>query len=197
MGEADSFRKLVGEYTQIKETYVESGPITGKKPKTRTPASLVRAQSASQRRRTLRNNAKHIGDLAEMDFMLQAASRGFPVAKPFGDNEHYDVMVDAGTRIWRVQVKTAAFYRNHAFAVRSHWSGYRHVAPYTPADIDFLAAFIRGLRIWYLIPAKEIRGRLTLNLYPLGARHSAARFEKYREAGCPTFRGFRKVGAHC
>jgi len=117
-----------------------------------------------------------------MEFMLQAHSRGFPVGKPFGDNEHYDVMVDARIRIWRVQVKLATHYRNQTFCVRSHWSGYRHIQPYTPDDIDFLAAFVQPHDVWYLIPATVIKGRLMLNLYPCGARRSAGEFEKYREA---------------
>ena len=31
--------------------------------------------------------------MAEMQFMLDAAKRGFGVAKPFGDNERYDVIL--------------------------------------------------------------------------------------------------------
>jgi hypothetical protein len=117
-----------------------------------------------------------------MEFMLQAANKGFAVAKPFGDNEHYDVLVDARPRLWRVQVKSASAFRPDTFEVGSHWSGYKHLSPYTPADIDVLAAFIHGLRIWYLIPVQAIQSRLTLALYPMGVRRGAGEFEKYREA---------------
>jgi len=37
---------------------------------------------------------------------------------------------------------------------------------------------MRGLRIWYLIPVEVIQRRLTLSLYSLGARRSAAEYEK-------------------
>jgi hypothetical protein len=129
-----------------------------------------------------KRDTKHVGDLAEMEFMLQAANKGFAVAKPFGDNEHYDVLVDGRSRVWRVQVRSVSVSRAHTFVVKSTWSDYRHFTPYTSADIDFLAAFMRGPRIWYLIPVEVIQGRLTLSLYPFGARRSAAEFEKYREA---------------
>ena len=115
--------------------------------------------------------------------MLQAASRGFAVAKPFGDNEHYDVMLDAGNRIWRVQVKTAIDSHRGHFQVPSHWATTKRLAAYTPADIDFLAAFIRRHNIWYLIPIKAVRGRLALALHPFGSRRRPINnFEQYREA---------------
>jgi hypothetical protein len=40
-----------------------------------------------------------------MQFMVAAAGRGFVVAKPYGDNKRYDLIVDVGRRMWRVQVK--------------------------------------------------------------------------------------------
>ena len=140
----------------------------------------IRGKSA--KKTTGSNDTKHIGNLAEMEFMLAAASRGFAVAQPYGDDEHYDFLVDAWPRIWRVQVKSAGAFRPRTFEVRSHWSGHQHPTPYTPADIDFIAAFVRPLRIWYLIPAKAIKHRFTLHLYPQGALRSAGEFEKYREA---------------
>jgi len=43
-----------------------------------------------------KNTTRHRGSLAEMQFMIEAARRGFGVAKPFGDYERYDVILDAG-----------------------------------------------------------------------------------------------------
>lgn len=116
--------------------------------------------------------------------MLQAANRGFPVGKPFGDNEPYDVWVDASTHVWRIQVKSTSKHHNRGFAVRAFWaSSDGHVFPYTPADIDFLAAYIRPARIWYIIPVRALHRRLGFDLYPFGCRRDGSRrFEKYREA---------------
>jgi hypothetical protein len=162
---------------------VESGPGRGGGSKVSKQDGRARAKSATQRKTATGINAKHIGDLAELDFMLQAANRGFGVAKPFGDNEHYDVMVDAGGRIWRVQVKCAIDSHRGHFQVPSHWTTSKRLVAYTPADIDLLAAFIRPHSIWYLIPIKAIRGRLVLALHPFGARRRPVNnFEPYREA---------------
>ena len=69
-----------------------------------------------------RNTTKHRGDFAEMQFMMEASKRGFAVAKPFGDKERYDVVLDAGQgRLWRVQVKSSRARHHRSFAVRSSW----------------------------------------------------------------------------
>ena len=135
-----------------------------------------------------RDNSKHRGSMAEMQFMLDAARRGFGVAKPFGDNERYDVIVDAPRRLWRVQVKFSGAVHHRGFAVRACWRTTGKHMPYTAEQIDFLAVVIqgkrtRGRRIWYVIPVRALGGRSTINLYPFGCRKDGEeRFEKYKGA---------------
>jgi hypothetical protein len=129
-----------------------------------------------------RDNSKHRGSIAEMQFMLDAAKRGFGVAKPFVDNERYDVIVDAPERLWRVQVKVSEAAHHRGFAVRACWRTTGKHMPYTSAQIDFMAVVIQGRRlrgrIWYLIPVEALGGRLTINLYPFGCRKDGEmRFE--------------------
>jgi PD-(D/E)XK endonuclease len=137
---------------------------------------------------TGRNNSKHVGEVAEMQFMLDAAKRGFGVARPFANNQRYDVILDAPRRLWRVQVKASGASHHRGFAVRASWRTTHKHMPYTSKQIDFLAVVIqgrrmRGRRIWYLIPVRSLGGRLTINLYPFGCRKDGEeRFEKYREA---------------
>jgi hypothetical protein len=145
-----------------------------------------RVESASGRGE--RNNSKHVGEMAEMQFMLDAARRRFGVSRPFGNNERYDVILDAPRRLWRVQVKASGAEHHRGFAVRACWRTTRKHMPYTSKQIDFLAVVVqgrrmRGRRIWYLIPVRALGGRLTINLYPFGCRKDGEeRFEKYREA---------------
>jgi len=91
-----------------------------------------------------RDNTKHRGAMAEMQFMLDAAKRGFGVAKPFGDNERYDVILDAARRLWRVQVKASGARHHKGFAVRACWRTSKRHMPYTKDQIDFLAVVIQG-----------------------------------------------------
>src|SRR3984957_10755817 len=45
--------------------------------------------------------AKRRGELSELAFFYKAASLGFGVAKPWGDSERYDFILDSGQRLWR------------------------------------------------------------------------------------------------
>ena len=137
----------------------------------------------------LRKTSKHRGDVSEMQFMIEASNRGFGVAKPIGDNERYDVILDRGRcRFWRVQVRGSEFVHQNGFSVRTCWRKSGKPMPYTPKQIDFLAAVYRGKQthgqqIWYLIPVRALGGRLGITLYPFGTRHDRhPRFERYREA---------------
>ncbi len=143
---------------------------------------------ASAKRPRGRRNSNHVGEIAEMQFMLDAARRRFGVSRPFGNSERYDLILDAPRRLWRVQVKASGAEHHNGFAVRACWRTTRKHMPYTSKEIDFLAVVIqgrrlRGRRIWYLIPVRALGGRLTINLYPFGCRKDGEeRFEKYREA---------------
>src|SRR5436190_21756041 len=53
----------------------------------------------------LRRNPKRAGEISEAAFVLRAHSLGFLVAKPWGDSEKYDFVLDAGSKLWRVQLK--------------------------------------------------------------------------------------------
>src|SRR5437588_12516409 len=62
----------------------------------------------------LKRNPKRAGEISEAAFVLRAHSLGFLVAKPWGDSEKYDFVLDAGSRWWR-------WLRKWAGAVE--WSG--------------------------------------------------------------------------
>ena len=64
-----------------------------------------------------RNN-KQKGELAELTFLQKAASLGFGVAKPYGDSERCDFILDFGERFWRVQVRSTSTPRaRHGYIV--------------------------------------------------------------------------------
>jgi len=129
-----------------------------------------------------RAETKDRGDLAEMQFMVAAASRRFVVAKPYGDNEKYDLIV-VTWRMWKVQVKSTAARHHRGFMVRASWRTSNRQISYKPSQVDFIAVTIVGEGIWYLIPVRALAGRLTIHLYPFGSRRGSRNgFEKYREA---------------
>jgi hypothetical protein len=100
--------------------------------------------------------AKRRGELSELAFFYKAASLGFGVAKPWGDSERYDFILDSGQRLWRVQVKSGAYHQNR------------------------LAAYLIPLDVWYIIPVEAIKNRWLL-FFPYGGAR-CGHYEEYREA---------------
>jgi PD-(D/E)XK nuclease superfamily protein len=81
-----------------------------------------------------------------MAFLHKASSLGVGVAKPFGDNERYDFILDSGERLWRVQVKSTCLERGGGYRT---WGRGSNEKPYKASEIDFLVAYIIPRNIWY------------------------------------------------
>jgi hypothetical protein len=126
--------------------------------------------------------AKLQGEAAETVFLRRAISLGLTVSQPWGDSARYDFIVDSGVRLSRVQVKSVSrpSPRNAYHLCVAAGSGGKH--PYTPRDIDFLAAYIIPEDIWYLIPSPVLRAVHTIALHPGPTRQRPGRFESFREA---------------
>jgi PD-(D/E)XK endonuclease len=129
-------------------------------------------------------NCKAKGDLAELAFLFKAASLGFGVAQPYGDKERYDFILDSGERFWRVQVRSTSYAEaeRSAYTVNASHIGKGHkVETYQPEEIDFLAAYIVPVDIWYIVPVNQLASLRFLRLYPSGCKWGGC-FEAFREA---------------
>ena len=147
---------------------------------------LSRVPKSRAQPRDLRLSPKRRGEIAEAAFLLKAASLGFSVAKPWGESDRYDFIVDSGARSWRVQVKSA-----HTSAINGytfHACGNVHSRRYTARDIDFIVGYVVPDDVWYIIPIAEFATKTTVKVFP-SSRRRMSRFEKYREAwrllACP------------
>jgi hypothetical protein len=118
--------------------------------------------------------------LAELAFVYKAASLGFAVAKPYGDSERYDFILDNGTRLWRVQVKSVGALRCGAYYVNAQRRVGRGVIPYSSSEIDFLVAHVIPEDAWFIIPVEAIMRIKTVRLYP--PNHPRGDYAHYREA---------------
>ena len=124
--------------------------------------------------------SKSRGEAAEAAFLAKAASLGFGVAKPWGDSERYDFILDSGYNFWRVQVKSSQLHANRCYHIKT--SGWRNRL-YTSSEVDFLVAYIIPENLWYVVPIGAINSGTQLKFYPPGSGRKS-RFEKYREAWC-------------
>jgi hypothetical protein len=147
---------------------------------------------------------KVLGEQAECAFLAEAMARGLIVSKPYGDSAPYDFVVgrrahrvigrsghrvieknkakgrrqEAGGRLWKVQVKSARVLgKGQTYQISSRHGGGR----YRPGEVDFFAAWVAPLDVWYIVPAQEIIARTKAGFYPQVAG-SRGKYEKYREA---------------
>jgi hypothetical protein len=129
----------------------------------------------------IRREVKRRGEIGEAAFLKKAASMGFGVSKPWGDSDRYDLVVDVGGRMLRVQVKSA-----HCVSA-SPGGGYNiracphnHVS-YRDDEIDILVAYIVPEDVWYVFPASAFSTMKSLRLWPHPGKKTS-KFEQYREA---------------
>ena len=127
------------------------------------------------------------------DLQRRAASLGFSVTKPWGESDRYDFMVDCGTRIWRVQVKSAHSsalngYSFHAcgnpfdsFPLRGQSLRAGSARSTCRGEIDFIVGYVVSDDVWYVIPIEAYGERTTIKVFP-SSRRRMSRFEKYRDA---------------
>ena len=139
-----------------------------------------------------KRNPKRLGEHAESVFLERAIGEGFAVAKPWGESDRYDFVVDAGGRFWRIQVKSSNQTwggRYGCYGVMAHSLRYGGgKRGYTPSEIDILAAYIAPEKLWYIIPIRAVGAALNIKIYtyarnPQNRGHPRAHnFELYREA---------------
>ncbi len=128
----------------------------------------------------LSSHHKLRGERAESRFLLQAVQHGLIVSKPWGDSAPYDFIVDSGSRLHRVQVRSASRLDGRAYRI-STGRGSRFKRPYTAQEIDTLAAYIEPEDTWYIVPVGAFSPRKNIALAP-HLPGSRRQFEPWRAA---------------
>jgi hypothetical protein len=104
-----------------------------------------------------KRNTKAIGDLSELEVAIALARAGYIVSKPLGDSHRYDLIIDDGEMLSRVQVKTG---RLNLGAIRvSCCSSHRHRGGTSRSyrgEIEFIGVFCPQTGESYLVPESEI-----------------------------------------
>ena len=144
----------------------------------RTPAS----EESSARQASQKGSAKpKEGEQGELAFLSKATSLGFALSLPYGHMQRYDFIVDNGTNVWRVQVKTTEHMLNGLYLVGVHHRANHRVHAYTASEIDFVAVYILPEQTWYILPVREVTEHRSLLFRPQGyARRDP--YAHYREA---------------
>jgi hypothetical protein len=173
--ESKSKSKAAGESpasTQVSSTHANSTHANS------THAGSTHARSTQPGQRL---TPKQLGEIAEAEFIAKAVGMGFVVARPWGDSEPYDFIVNPKKSFyfWRVQVKSAhTIGADGGCSFRAHDHNQRS---YTAEDIDALVAYARPMNAWYVMPVRVVEELKSLMLYP-ESRRLRSRFERWREA---------------
>ena len=130
---------------------------------------------------------KERGEWADLCFMERVAGLGMGVSKPLGESSRYDLGVESGGRIWRVQVKSTLYRRRGGeYSLNVMGPGRKR---YKKGTVDFFAVFVIPIEEWYIIPYEAMGRRLTLHFTPGSKRNQWVR---YREAW-ELLRGGKKI----
>jgi hypothetical protein len=106
----------------------------------------------------LRRSTKAAGDTSEAVALARFVAAGLTVSVPFGEDSRYDLLVDDGETIHRVQVKTGRLRKGvvnfHTASMHYHRSGgstkdYRGSA-------DFFAVFCPDNDVLYVVPVEDV-----------------------------------------
>jgi len=120
---------------------------------------------------------KQKGDLAELAVALDLRRRGYRLAFPYGEDCDYDLIVDRGGKLERVQVKHVHSDGN-VLEIRcgSHSltnGRVRATKRYTADMIDWLAAYDASSERCYYVPASLLgNGRSLISLRLTPARNN-------------------------
>lgn len=104
-------------------------------------------------------NEKQIkGITTELICMQKFIELGYIVSIPYGNNSRYDLLVDNGKTIWRIQCKTASLNDNGSYTVQTcnkvSTTTQRKTKHYTKEQIDFIASIIENQVV--IIPVELI-----------------------------------------
>lgn len=112
------------------------------------------------------------GAIAEAEIAAAATKLGFVVLKPMSERRRYDLVIDTGPRLWRVQCKWAPL-KGDVIVARARTSRYTPTGyvrtTYDRAEIDALGLYCPNLDECFLLPIDDLevgQGQTHLRLRP-------------------------------
>lgn len=109
-------------------------------------------------------NKYEYGNNSEAVVLAAYLAAGFTVSIPFGTGASYDLVVDGGSRLFKIQVKTAWLSEGcvrYKSQRRQPGGGFTRRA-YREGEVDYFAAYCPANGIIYAVPAERhgVEGRL-------------------------------------
>jgi hypothetical protein len=122
---------------------------------------------------------KAVGDHSTLAIMLALDEAGYHVAIPFGENTRYDLVIDDGVQLGRVQCKTGRLregaVRFKACSLYAHHLNPKITSRDYLGEIDYFAVYCKETGGVYLIPIEEMPSRWEAALRVCPARNGQVR----------------------
>src|SRR5712671_3762696 len=116
------------------------------------------------------------GAVAEQAIVLAATKLQIPVLRPVSEHGRYDLALEIGDRLWRVQCKWGRLTERgdavgvHLFSCRCTPNGYVRTG-YTQDEIDAIGVYCGELDRCFLVPISAVSGQQTIQLRLTPARN--------------------------
>jgi hypothetical protein len=115
------------------------------------------------------------GAIAEAAIAAHAIRAGFDVYRPISEGGRYDLILDVGGRLLRVQCKWAVLESGavviRTYSARRAPEGMR-VRTYAAADVDVIVAYCDALDACYYLPPELFVGRRQVHLRTSASRNN-------------------------
>ncbi len=117
------------------------------------------------------------GAVAEAEIAAAAIRLELPVLRPIAEGGRYDIVIDVGTRLLRVQCKWASRLGDvlNIRCAKSRYTPHGYVkTTYSTEEIDAIAAYAPETDRCYLIPIEQAARMATLSLRLAPTRNNQA-----------------------
>jgi hypothetical protein len=141
------------------------------------------------------------GAIAEAAISAAAVELGLVVLRPFPEGRRYDLVIDNGERLLRVQCKWGRLERSVIVVslATSRYTPHGYVrTTYTADEIDGVGVYCQDLKRCYYLPIEKVAGRssIYLRVAPAANNQAAAiNFAAAYELGAIAQLGERSAGS--
>lgn len=118
------------------------------------------------------------GDIAELYFMARAMELGLKVTVPLTHNIPYNVAVDNGQGLKRIQIKSTYYQEEPGVFCISVGKGMNYKERYKEGAFEYFALNVVPFDLWYIIPQEVI----TVKKIRLRPQRESCKFLQFKEA---------------
>jgi len=110
-------------------------------------------------------NPKAVGERAEAMILAAVVARGYSASIPFGNNQRYDLIIDDGRDLFRVQCKSGWLYRGSVHFTTASHNGFTGERRQYDGQVEFFLVYEPVSGKIYKVPAAGApRSQMSLRL---------------------------------